>query len=90
MKHKNRNKPGFEKNLLLVSVELIPPIEQDQYHLWRSVGQSLALSIIHNNAKIQKLFNLFSGIYLAADSLSSKKGIMSYSQIKIDKRIERG
>ena len=69
MKHKNRNKPGFEKNLLLVNVELIPPIEQDQYHLWRSVELSLAFSIIHNNAKIQKLFNLFPGICLAVDSL---------------------
>jgi len=52
-----------------VNVELIPPIEQDQYRLWRSVEQSLAFSIIHNNAKIQKLFNLFPGICLAADSL---------------------
>ena len=69
MKHRNRNKPGFEKNLLLVNVELIPPIEQDQYHLWRSVELSLVLSIIHNNAKIQKLFNLFPGICLAAYSL---------------------
>jgi hypothetical protein len=59
VKHKNRNRPGFEKNLRWVNSALMTPIEQDQYHLWRSVELSLAFRIIHNNAKIQKLFIYF-------------------------------